>query len=744
VTTRFQPEKKTSLSCHISNNEQQDGHLAVRRNVILERTKFNQRQQEAGETADDFISALHCLSEHCGYGALLSEMIRDRLVAGLLDRRLSKQLQMDPELTLDKAVTRIRQTEIVEKQQDLQENIVKAASSMENEDRVLSYRKHQCPANVQCQSEKNQSSERPQQPQTTQENAEDPLDTDDTDGFSTGGEKPHYCTYCGRSFQKVRDLTRHQRTHTGEKPHHCSDCDRSFARLDKLKLHQRTHTGEKPHHCPDCDRSFARLDKLKIHQEIHIGVKPHHCPDCNRRFKLKKHQLENTFKATKEPLDTDDSDDWIEGFGPGGEKPHYCFDCGKSFRKVRDLIRHQRTHTGEKPHHCPVCDRTFARLDKLKLHQEIHTGVKPHHCPDCERSFARLDNLKLHQKIHIKEEHNVTLNYQTEMNVDCVAPGNKMGQSQPGKDSPYKSSVRKNQHSEKLRLPQTITVEKPYICSDCGKSFRLENRLIRHQRTHTGEKPYDCPDCDKSFARLDHVKSHQKTHMKEERNFRCSDCVKSFVRLEQLEKHQLTHKKSYRCSKCDERFSDLVDWKAHFLVHREILHCPDCDKQFLYKGLFERHRRTHLRKREKFLCTICGKEIHNFKIHMRVHTGEKPYHCTECGKSFAYTKSYKTHILTHTSGERATYPCLECGKTFTRIDGMVRHVRRVHTGERNHQCGDCGKRFFRKESLKRHSLVHTGEKPYQCSVCGQRFSQDGDRKRHEKRHYSGVSDFLDL
>ena len=73
-------------------------HFVVRRNFIFERAKFNQRQQEQGETVDSCITALHCLSEHCGYGQLHYEMIRDRLVVGLRDKKLSEQLQLDAEL----------------------------------------------------------------------------------------------------------------------------------------------------------------------------------------------------------------------------------------------------------------------------------------------------------------------------------------------------------------------------------------------------------------------------------------------------------------------------------------------------------------------------------------------------------------------------------------------------------------------------------------------------------------------
>lgn len=42
-------------------------------------------------------------------------MIRDRIVVGLLDAKLTEKLQLDPELTLPKAVNQARQSEAVKK-----------------------------------------------------------------------------------------------------------------------------------------------------------------------------------------------------------------------------------------------------------------------------------------------------------------------------------------------------------------------------------------------------------------------------------------------------------------------------------------------------------------------------------------------------------------------------------------------------------------------------------------------------
>ena len=56
---------------------------------------------------------LYRLAETCKYENFIEEMIRDRLVVGIADNALSGRLQLDPNLTLEKAKKTVRQSEAV-------------------------------------------------------------------------------------------------------------------------------------------------------------------------------------------------------------------------------------------------------------------------------------------------------------------------------------------------------------------------------------------------------------------------------------------------------------------------------------------------------------------------------------------------------------------------------------------------------------------------------------------------------
>jgi len=99
--------------------ERFENHFIVKRNVIFERAKFNSRDQRAGESVDSFITDLYGLARHCNFGTLKEELIRDRIVVGLQNRELSEKLQLDPNLTLEKAANLARQRETVKQQQNI-------------------------------------------------------------------------------------------------------------------------------------------------------------------------------------------------------------------------------------------------------------------------------------------------------------------------------------------------------------------------------------------------------------------------------------------------------------------------------------------------------------------------------------------------------------------------------------------------------------------------------------------------
>ncbi|CAL8279033.1 unnamed protein product [Gadus morhua 'NCC'] len=121
------------------------------------------------------------------------------------------------------------------------------------------------------------------------------------------------------------------------------------------------------------------------------------------------------------------------------------------------------------------------------------------------------------------------------------------------------------------------------------------------------------------------------------------------------------------------------------------------------------------------------------RIGRRVKFVEKLFHCPVCELKCVSKAHLRTHMRVHT-GERP-YSCPDCGKAFTTKGGANRHIRGIHHGDRPFRCEFCTFSFTFKSGLNRHLRVHTGERPYTCSFCGLSFTQSGNLTTHIDVHH---------
>lgn len=72
--------------------------------------------------------------------------------------------------------------------------------------------------------------------------------------------------------------------------------------------------------------------------------------------------------------------------------------------------------------------------------------------------------------------------------------------------------------------------ERPFICDQCGQSFKWSSALKVHMQWHRQEKNYLCSECGKKFTAKKNLIEHLNIHTGK-RPFVCEHCNASFVQV---------------------------------------------------------------------------------------------------------------------------------------------------------------------------------------------------------------------
>ncbi|CAK1555984.1 unnamed protein product [Leptosia nina] len=425
-------------------------------------------------------------------------------------------------------------------------------------------------------------------------------------------------------------------------------------------------------------------------------------------------------------------------------KIYKCFACQKQFTLSYYLKLHVRSHTDEKPYTCEQCGQSFITASKLGRHNKrLHLSVR-YQCRICYKQFYRFEILTRHfDKKHADDklegepyDFNAILPYLKEL----------------------EEQLREKQEEEKVKPPEDIwSGDWPSELKDKDQKLPADQNNVK--------------DC-KIEISIEEVKvSMDEVEVKQE-----TDDV---VNDDDVYNDDVID--SYANNDYDAGFTG--DVKEEIRVKNEGDRDDDSDEDYFPSN-------TWLKAEESLdsapvptngvKCPVCNKSLSTasyMRVHMRTHTGEKPFKCFICNMGFITASKMHRHVLTHPESLKdhpkaenkvdikdeqnennekeevkrnkktskkmcekskkyrsRPHACEYCHKRFLRLDTLQIHKKSHEGEEKKYKCYFCLLELQDEEKLKSHEATHTGPKPYECTICNKLYKKRESMLYHRKNH----------
>ncbi|XP_066587348.1 zinc finger protein 594-like [Prorops nasuta] len=346
----------------------------------------------------------------------------------------------------------------------------------------------------------------------------------------------------------------------------------------------------------------------------------------------------------------------------------------------------------------------------------------------------------------------------------------------------------------------SYTNTRPYPCDFCSRRFRKKANLMNHMVAHQTDRPHGCNLCGARYVRKCDLMNHLKIHAyapsrdgleddlndddslppeEEETNKGRRKKVQSSAPRKRKNNTALSKRNSedikHDLGKYISKSYDYVDEDMRLLEEMSTRNSGRSsyatssrwNDQITTVTSEQQVPRWPITDPTKpYVCQFCGVGFAREKAlasHARIHGGDSPFECTNCGDMFWDITSLREHIrikhgaalqsdndefdndTPYTGDERfGEFYCNTCGVPFHRLDLLKRH-QKIHIKQevdvmegsnQHHVCNVCGEWFEEALALLAHAELHARSPSRRCLLCGERCRDDAEVAEHVRQNHA--------